>query len=321
MKNIHEPSDQFIERLGRDLGAEVRRRNREAPAPPWWPALSLKAAAALAALVLVSMAVGGAVVAAAYQNENREQRAMLTSVYERKVQLEQVKLEAAKQQLKDSEFKVAAGILDQSAMFDARQGVVEAEAGVRIAQLNLEEVAATGREPRDEVSAPATPGRDFVRERLTVGISIAQGSLDNEKRRLQAAERRVRLGLAPAGEVDLIRGRILDLESAIVAAQSKIDARQLFLANKYDSELADLRVAQIDAELRYRRLMPQLDLAVREKERMESMVKKGLVSSVEVTKANVKVLELQIELQRAEVESSIAKQKIAERTASKTSGS
>ena len=321
MQDRHEPSDRFIERLGHEIGTEVRRRHARPAATSWRDVVGLKMLAAAAALVIVSMAVGGAVVAAAYQNENREQRAMLASVYERKIQIEQLKLNAAKQQLQDAERKVAVGIIDQVAAYEVRQGVVEAEANLRIAMLNLEEVRATGREPRDEISAPAVPNRDFVRERITAGIAVTQGALQIEKLRLQAAERRVSVGLAQAGELDILRGRIVELESALNAAQQKMSARDLFLNNKYDSTLADLRVAEIEAEQRYQRLMPQLDLARRDMQRAQTLVEKGLLSQVEVTKANLKVLEIQTELQRAELELAIARQKIAERTGGKGAGS
>jgi outer membrane protein TolC len=321
MQDRHEPSDRFVERLGQEIGAEVRRRNRQPQPAPVWPAFGLKAVAAAAVLVAVSMAIGGAVVAATYQNENREQREALAGVYERKIQLEQLRLDAAKQQLQAAERRVAVGLVDQDAGLEARQGVVEADAQLRIAMLNLEEVRITGRDPRDEVSAPPIPNRDFVRERIGVRMSVAQGALELETRRLQAAERRVSIGVAQSGEVDVLRGRVLDLESAINVAREKISARELFLANKYDSTMADLRVTEIEAEQRYRLLKPQYELALKDKTRIESLVSKGLAAPVEATKANVRVLEIQTELQRAEVEVMIARQRLAERTAGKGGGS
>ena len=42
MQDRHEPSDHFIERLGQDIGAEVRRRNRQPKPAPWWQAAGLK---------------------------------------------------------------------------------------------------------------------------------------------------------------------------------------------------------------------------------------------------------------------------------------
>lgn len=321
MQDRHEPSDRFIERLGHEIGAEVRRRRALPATTSWRDVVGFRTLAAAAALVIVSMAVGGAVVAAAYQNENREQRAMLASVYERKVQIEQLKLNAAKQQLQEMERRVAVGLVQQEAAVEARLGVVEAEANVQIARLNLEEVQATGREPRDEVSAPPIPNRDFVRERLVAGMLVTRGALDLEQRRLQSAERRFQVGLAQQAEVDVVRGRVRDLESAVNVVQMKISARESFVANKYDSTMVELRVAEIEAEQRFVRLKPQYEAALKDKQRIETLVNKGLASPVEVTKANVRVLEIETELQRAEVEVMIAKQKIAERAGGKAGGS
>jgi len=321
MQDRHEPSERFIERLGQDIGAEVTRRNRTPSPAPRWPAFGLKTVAAAAGLIVVSMAVGGAVVAAAYQSETREQRSMLASVYERKLDLEKVRMDAARQQLQDVERKVAVGIADRDAAVEARQGVLEAEARTRIALLNLEEVGVTGREPRDEVSAPPTPGRDFVQERLAVSMSIAKGALDLEMKKVQSAERRVQIGLEQSSTTAALRARIIELESGVEILQGKMEIRQLFVARKYDSTLAELRVVEIEAEKRYRALKPQYEMALREKERLESSVSKGVAAQIDVTKANVRVLELLTELQRAEVEVAIARQRIAERTAGKGGGS
>ncbi len=201
------------------------------------------------------------------------------------------------------------------------RALIEAEARLRIARLNLEEVRITGREPRDEVSAPPIPDRDFVQERLAAGMSITQAALDAAKRRLQDAERRVSIGLAQPGDVEALRGEILALESALRATQQKIAARQAFVGNKYDAALTDLRVGEIEAVRAQQVYAHRLELAKRDKARVESLVQKGLASPVEVTQANVRVLEIEIDLAKAEVELSMIRAQIAQRTAGKGGGS
>ena len=321
MQDRHEPSDRFIERLGQDIGAEVRRRNLQPLPAPWWRAAGLKTVAAAAALVVVSMAVGGAVVAAAYQNESREQREALASVYERKIQLALLQLDAAKQQLQAAERRWAVGLENNNAAAEQRQGVIEAEARLRIARLNLDEVRITAREPRDEVSAPPIPNRDFVQERLVVGMAITEAALDAAKRKMQDAQRRVSIGVAQPGEAEVLRGEIVALESALQATQQKIAARQAFVANKYDSAVTDLRVGEIEAEQRLRALAPQLDLAKRDLARVESLVSKGLTSEADVAQARVRVLEVELKLSMAQAELSAVRAQIAQRTAAKGGGS
>jgi len=321
MQDRHEPSDRFIERLGQDIGAEVRRRNLQPLPAPWWRAAGLKTVAAAAALVVVSMAVGGAVVAAAYQNESREQREALASVYERKIQLALLQLDAAKQQLQAAERRWAVGLENNNAAAEQRQGVIEAEARLRIARLNLDEVRITAREPRDEVSAPPIPNRDFVQERLVVGMAITEAALDAAKRKMQDAQRRVSIGVAQPGEAEVLRGEIVALESALQATQQKIAARQAFVANKYDPAVTDLRVGEIEAEQRLRALAPQLDLAKRDLARVESLVSKGLTSEADVAQARVRVLEVELKLSMAQAELSAVRAQIAQRTAAKGGGS
>jgi outer membrane protein TolC len=267
------------------------------------------------------MAVGGAVVAAAYQNESREQREALAGVYERKIQLAEARMDVAKQQMDAAERRVAVGLENKNTVLEQRQALVEAEAQMRIARLNLEEVRLTGREPRDEASAPSVSNRDFVQERMVAGLRVTQAALETAKRKQQDAERRVGIGLAQPADVEVFRAELVALESALRAAEQKIAARRAFVAGSYDATLVDLHVAAIEAEQRHRALMPQFELARREKQRVESLVSKGLASPVEVTKANLRLLEIQTDLQRAEVEVSIARQQIAQRTGGKESGS
>ena len=191
------------------------------------------------------------------------------------------------------------------------------EAQMSMARLNLEEVRITGREPRDEVSAPPIPNRDFVQERLAAGMSITQAALDTAKSRLQAAQRRVNIGLAQPGDADALRAEIVGLESALAATQQKIAARQAFVANKYDPALTDLRVGEIEAEQQLRALAPQLDLAKRDMARIESLVTKGLASPADVAQARVRVLEVELKLSMAQAELSTVRARIAERNAGK----
>ena len=73
---MHEPNDEFVKRLEWQVGLETRRRNRLADAPKqsWW-----RSAWALAASMLISMAVGGAAVAAAYEAQASGRRDQIVS--------------------------------------------------------------------------------------------------------------------------------------------------------------------------------------------------------------------------------------------------
>ena len=76
MRDPHDPHDAFVDRLEREIAAEVTRRRRSGsvsrPAPwtRWMPQSPVTAGLAAAALVIVSMVIRGGVVAASYQAES-----------------------------------------------------------------------------------------------------------------------------------------------------------------------------------------------------------------------------------------------------------
>src|SRR5262245_53450162 len=106
MSHTHTPRSEFIERLESQIGAEVRRRNRMPDAPRWWMLSPLKMAFAAGVLAVTSMAIGGAVVSAAYQAQSNERRDVLAAGYMQRVQLAQKKLDLANVELKDAQQRV-----------------------------------------------------------------------------------------------------------------------------------------------------------------------------------------------------------------------
>ncbi|HEX7778654.1 MAG TPA: hypothetical protein VF424_05425, partial [Vicinamibacterales bacterium] len=242
MRNQHEPRDQFVDRLADQIRLEIRRRNRLEDGPRWtrWLAQSpIKAAAAIAALVIISMGIGGVVVAAAYQAQTNEQRNILIASYEQRAALAGKRLVIATEQLKEVEQRVAVGIEAQEGVHESRFKVLQAEAEVRSVQLQIEEVRASGREPLNAVSSPLVSGRDFVTERWRSEMSVSEAALALETERLRAAERRVAVGVGNPIDVETSKTRALELEATLKAFVARLDIRQRFLRREIDSAMAD----------------------------------------------------------------------------------
>jgi hypothetical protein len=162
MRDTHEPHDEFVERLAWKIGSEVRRRNRLQPSPGWTAPSRLKLGLAAAALVVVSMGIGGAVVAAAYQAQGREQLGVLVANYEQRLALAERRMAMAKDLRAEAEKRFLVGMAPQDSVLEAGAKLAEAEAQAKSLRLQLEEVRVTGREPVMTVSAPLVSGRDFV---------------------------------------------------------------------------------------------------------------------------------------------------------------
>src|SRR5687767_7387851 len=180
MSNQNEPREAFVNQLELRVRSEFDRR-RAAPAPYWLPQSKLRFALAAVALVVVSMAIGGAVVATAYEAERGEQRNMLVETFEQRLDLAKRRLALATQQLREEEQRVEIGIGDRARAGEARLKVTEAEAEVKLVEIDLTEIHATGREPMTTVSAPLVEGRDLVSERWRVEVTIPRAALDLAK--------------------------------------------------------------------------------------------------------------------------------------------
>lgn len=313
MQVTHEPRDEFIERLEGRISAEARRRHRPAQAPPWmrWmPYRPIQAALAVAALVIVSMGIGGAVVAAAYQAQTNEQRDLLASTYQRRAELARQRLSIAHQQLQTAEERLSLGMEGQEAVLEGQFKVAEAEAQLGSIELQLAEVRMTGREPLDAVSSPLVSGRDFLSERWRIEMSVPAAALRFEKTRLASAQRRMAVGAADRIDVEVSQTRIIEIEAAIEAFQRKIDIRQRFLKREMDAALADLRVLEGEAEQRRTTLAPKLDLARKQLKNITTKVEIGVATRVELAEAQLRLKELELDLSKADVDLAVIRRQI-----------
>lgn len=303
MRGKHEPRGEFVDTLEREIVRKARRREERATGVrPWWPEWSPRTVAAALALVVVSMGIGGGVVVAAYQVQSAAQRDLLLSTFEQRTQLASDRLALAQQQMKDAELRVSIGTAGQESLLDARLKLTRAQADLQSIRLQVEEVRSTGEEPRDQISAPLVSGRDFVSERLKVELTVPQAALQAEAAQLKAVERRVAVGLAEAADLDAARARVAEIQAAIEGFQRKIAIRQQFLAGQTDATTADLQELLSEAEQGRKALLPKVEVARQDVARARSRFERGLVPQVEVKQAELRLMELQLELTRREVD-------------------
>jgi outer membrane protein TolC len=259
------------------------------------------------------MAIGGAVVAASYEAQTNERRQLLASNYERRIDLAQAKLALAKAALVEVQRRYEIGVAPSDTTMEATLQVRQAETELNIARLQLEEVQITGQDPLDTITAPLVKGRDFVLQRLEASLQVPMASLEVEKARLQRAQRRVDVGLAEEPEIMAARARIVELEMALQTLQRQIDVRRRFIKGEYNAALADLQLMLAQTEQKRAALTSQLDLAKRDASRVKTLYEKGLVTQIEVAKAQLRVLELTTELSRVDVELSLIQEQIKQR--------
>jgi hypothetical protein len=311
MQDRHAPRDGFVERLEWQIGSELRRRHRTGPAT-WLPGSPLKASAAIVFLVLVSMAVGGAAVAAAVQAQNSERRQLLIGGYERRLALARERLELAAEQLRSVERQIAVGAEHPDNRHRARLKFVEAEASVKVIQLQLQEVQATGAEPVDAISAPLVSGRDFVAERLQAELILPATALETERQLLREVRSRVAHGTAPPADQAEAEVRVIEAEAARTSIERKLGVRREFVSGTINGAQADLRVLEGDAEQRLKTLEPRIALARLLVAATEQRFNVGLVTRVDVAEARLKLSELEAERAKAQLDLALLRKKIEE---------
>jgi outer membrane protein TolC len=316
MRDKHLPREEFVEQLAGRLGADLRLRNRRAPEPRWtrWLLQSpIRAAAAAGLVIAVSMGVGGFVVVAAYQAQTNVQRSLLAENYRQRAELARQRIAMAAEEVRSAQQRVATGVESQTAVLEAQLKLRDAEAQLQLAELQLAEVQASGREPGITVSSPLVAGRDFVSERWRAEQSVMTSAYSLEQSRYSSVQERVRVGVANPADLEESRARMQEIEAARKGVEAKIQVRGRFLKREIDAAVADLRVLEIEAEQRRDGLMPRLAVARRVVQLTQSKVDTGVAQNVELRVAQLRLLELELELTKANLDLALIQRQIAQR--------
>ena len=150
------------------------------------------------------------------------------------------------------------GLVPQTATLEAQLKVAEVSAQLKTLESQVQEIRLTGSEPLDVVSSPVVEGRDFVTERLSNARQFPQMALQLEESRLQAAQRRVAVGVADPGEVEVAQLHVQEIKAALETIQKKLTIRQQLIKKEIDAVRADLLVLEADALLKVSTLKPKV---------------------------------------------------------------
>jgi hypothetical protein len=310
MSGPHEPREEFVNQLELQLRADLRRRQLAAGARSWMPRSIAATALAAAAVAIVSMALGGGIVAASYEARLTEQRDLLLTTFEQRALLAKQQLALASQQLKTLQERVAIGIEPQESVHGLQFKVNEAEAELKTIELDIAEIKATGREPMQTMSAPQVGSRDFVTERWRVEMGVPASALTLEKSRMQALRKRVDVGLAAPMDVDTAQTRVIELESAVEVIQRKIAIRQSFLKGELPAAVADMRGLEVETDLRRTTLARRIELARRQVKDLQTKIEAGTVNPLALAESKLQLQQLELDMTKAEYELALIRKQL-----------
>ncbi len=298
----HEPREEFVNALESRLRADLRRQRLEPRTRTWnWiPQSRFAAVVAIVAVMVVSMALGGGVVAATYEARLGEQRDMLLGMFQERLTIAQQRLALATRQLQDMQQRVSVGIEPKDTVLDMQVRVKEAEAELQSIELDITEIKATGREPMHALSAPLVSGRDFVTERWRVEMTVPVAALALAKTRADAAQGRFDVGIANPTEVEAARTRIAELEAAVRAFELKLAIRQTFLKGGLSPSVADLRGLEAESDVRRTALTSRIESARRRVQDLRTRINVGTANAIELAEAKLRLQELELEMTRVD---------------------
>jgi hypothetical protein len=311
MQAPHEPRDGFVDRLEWQISSELRRRQRTGPAT-WLPSSPFKAAAAIVLVVIGSMALGGAVMVAAMQAQDNARRDLLTSGYERRLELARARLANARTHLTAVQRDVAVGAQPAIRQEEARLNVTEAELEIQLVELQLQEVRLTSRDPVNDISAPLVSGRDFVTERLQASLLGPEHALSLARTNAQAMRRRMEVGLSTVTDLAEAEARVLELETAVASLQRKLQIRRQFVSGQLTATQADLRVIEGEAEQRVKALEPRIALARKHVADAERRFQVGVATHVDLAEARLRLSTLEADLAKAQLDLALIRKKVQE---------
>jgi hypothetical protein len=295
MTGHHEPRPEFVSHLEWQLRTALQREHRFTEPVKSQIGGKMK----IGALVLASalMGAGGVVVG----NEVQEAKAQEIRVLEAegRVEMASLELEIVRSQFMDIERMFEVGTVDEESLMEARVMVAEAESALVLAQLDLEELRLTGREPDDELTAPLVEGRDFVAERLSHEERVAQEWYQLSFRRYLRMQELFEIGVVEArdlSEAD-VAAREAEGQLDLLALRSRM--RHEFLAGELTAEAAELDWEAREAEAQVQVLEGVLQTALEELQALEERVEAGVVRDTETRQARLELLRTELELDMA----------------------
>jgi len=295
---MHEPTPEFRDQLERTavhsfrLERELRDRAR----------VSRSRWMGLAAVILVSVALGASAGIASGQIRDAARRDSLLDAAKGDASLAAIRLNVARERFTDTKRRFDYGASDATTLANADAELRAMEAQAVRARYNIEEITATAQPPRDELNAPlvgaGAAGRDFVKDRIMLDLAAAQQRLTAAEASFSDADRRVRIGAA--SEIATLEAKV---EVSRARARMAVLAQRLALRKEYlerGTPVEQLSARLADAQLQQDLAVAQDELALARARAalLERQRAAGIIGDFDLVQAKLKLQERELELQQ-----------------------
>jgi hypothetical protein len=209
-----------------------------------------------------------------------------------------MRVDLARAQLAEQRRAVAAGAMSTESTLAAYLHMREMESQLGRAALNIDEIKATAKAPRDELNAPLVSGRDFVKERIQLQAMVAQQRMQSAESAQAEVARRVRAGVVSdlanqEAELDVARA-----QREIVVLATRLLLRAEFLEKKTPIDQLLQKLVQQELQADARIAQRALTLARARASALDKRHAAGARDELELMRAQLEVKEREVELQR-----------------------
>jgi hypothetical protein len=258
----------------------------------------LRVAIALAAGLLLG--VGTQYASAQVQESRQKSELERAKESERQVAVLRLMLARATADEQKASYELAATA--QRAQLEAMVAARAAEADVARIDLELAEIRATAKMPRDELWAPLVGDRDFVKDRLRVAAAAAQQRLADAERRSAEIERRMQAeGMIEVYLLEESRNGLARSREEFNRLAMQLRLREEFLREGLSAEEVMRRMENLEIQTQAMRVQEMLKVAEARLSRVREQHAAGTATALDLKRAELEVLERQVEMQRLTV--------------------
>jgi replicative DNA helicase len=163
-------------------------------------------------------------------------------------------------------------------------------------RLDLEEIQISSTTPRNDLQAPLSGKRDFVRERLQLDLALAQRGLAAAEQGLAQVQSGFDVGTGTPAALLQAQTELSQTRAQMEQLRSAADLRQRLLKGEIKAEELSSAFRRMELRVQGERLDRELTIARRRVDEVRRLMEVGQATPLEVKRAEVELLEREIEL-------------------------
>lgn len=295
MNDKHSPTDVFRQHLENEIRGSVRRRRSFGQERP----VRAKGYLIIVATLCVSLAGTSGVILAQELEGAAEKKLQLLRA-EAAVQIADERVAEARRTEGEVKKLYAAGLCGEAEVTRATLTRKAAETRAAQRRLDVAEIRETGRQPRNDLTAPLVAGRDFVVERLRLDLTLAEFVAKSRATALANLARLHAAKLVSQTEFDSARRTKELSETAAQRVEQRLQLRTRFQEGKLHANRVALWALRDDARLDKKAAEIKLAAARKELSRLTALHKAASATRNDLRAAQASVRQLEAAIRMAE---------------------